>query len=78
MSCRWTDNVPKIPVRAVVVATFPMPAGLVFDWHTHTDHQLAWAASGLTVRTNAATWMLPPTRALDPLCSSRRSGSKPA
>jgi AraC-like DNA-binding protein len=42
-----------------------MPAGLVFDWHTHTDHQLAWAASGvLTVRTDLATWMLPTTRAL--------------
>jgi len=49
----------------VIVATFPMPAGLVFDWHTHTDHQLAWAASGvLTVRTGDATWVLPPTRAL--------------
>ena len=42
-----------------------MPAGRVFDWHTHADHQLAWAASGvLTVRTSAATWVLPPTRAL--------------
>jgi AraC-like DNA-binding protein/quercetin dioxygenase-like cupin family protein len=50
---------------AVVVVTFPMPAGLVFDWHTHRDHQLAWAASGvLTVRTAAAAWVLPPTRAL--------------
>ncbi len=42
-----------------------MPAGLVFDWHTHADHQLAWAANGvLTVRTAASTWALPPTRAL--------------
>jgi AraC-like DNA-binding protein len=42
-----------------------MPAGLVFDWHTHEDHQLAWAASGvLRVRTTSATWILPPTRAL--------------
>jgi AraC-like DNA-binding protein/quercetin dioxygenase-like cupin family protein len=50
---------------AVIVVTFPMPAGHVFDWHTHTDHQIAWAASGvLTVRTSSATWMLPPTRAL--------------
>jgi AraC-like DNA-binding protein/quercetin dioxygenase-like cupin family protein len=53
---------------AVIVVTFPMPAGLVFDWHTHPDHQLAWAASGvLTVRTDAAdpaTWVLPPSRAL--------------
>ena len=40
------------PSTAVIVATFPMPAGSVFDWHTHPDHQLAWAASGvLTVRT---------------------------
>jgi len=50
---------------AVIVATFPMPAGLVFDWHTHSDHQLAWAASGvLTVRTEASAWVLPTTRAL--------------
>jgi AraC-like DNA-binding protein len=42
-----------------------MPPGLVFDWHTHDDHQLAWAASGvLTVRTQQAAWVLPPTRAL--------------
>src|ERR1017187_10068675 len=50
---------------AVVVATFPMPAGTRYDWHTHEDHQLAWAASGgLTVLTSDATWVLPPTRAL--------------
>ena len=53
------------PAAAVIVATFPMPAGLVFDWHTHTDHQLAWAVSGvLTVRTRESAWVLPPTRAL--------------
>ena len=52
-------------IAAVVVATFPMPAGTRFDWHTHVDHQLAWAASGvLTVITEDATWVLPPTRAL--------------
>jgi len=51
--------------QAVVVATFPMPPGTVFDWHTHDDHQLAWAASGvLTVITRQATYVLPPTRAL--------------
>jgi AraC-like DNA-binding protein/quercetin dioxygenase-like cupin family protein len=50
---------------AVLVATFPMPAGRVFDWHTHDDHQLAWAASGvLTVRSQQTAWVLPPTRAL--------------
>ena len=48
-----------------MVATFPMPVGTVFDWHTHEDHQLAWASNGvLTVLTAAATWVLPPTRAL--------------
>ena len=48
-----------------MVATFPMPAGLVFDWHVHDDHQLAWASRGvLTVRTAAAAWVLPPARAL--------------
>jgi AraC-like DNA-binding protein len=42
-----------------------MAAGSRFEWHTHRDHQLAWAPSGvLTVVTDAATWVLPPTRAL--------------
>src|SRR5215831_19261359 len=51
--------------QTVIVVTFPMSAGQVFDWHTHPDHQVAWAAEGvLTVRTDSATWMLPPTRAL--------------
>ena len=49
----------------MVVATFPMPPGTVFCWHTHDDHQLAWAAQGvLTVHTAGKTWVLPPTRAL--------------
>lgn len=47
------------------VVTFDMPAGSVFDWHTHRDHQLAWAPTGvLSVRTAAAGYVLPPTRAL--------------
>ncbi len=42
-----------------------MPAGTRFGWHTHEDHQLAWAPRGvLTVLTADATWVLPPTRAL--------------
>src|SRR5215813_13014858 len=50
---------------AMSVVTFPMAAGKRFDWHTHSSHQLAWAASGvLTVRTQDAAWVLPPTRAL--------------
>ncbi len=49
----------------MMVCTFPMPAGTVFDWHTHDDHQLAWASSGvLTVRSGTEAWVLPPTRAL--------------
>jgi AraC-like DNA-binding protein/quercetin dioxygenase-like cupin family protein len=51
--------------QAVFVGTFPMPPGTVYDWHTHEDHQIAWAASGVvTVLTEQATWVLPPTRAL--------------
>jgi AraC-like DNA-binding protein/quercetin dioxygenase-like cupin family protein len=47
------------------VVSFPMPRGSVFDWHTHSDHQLAWAPSGvLMVRTETMAWVLPPTRAL--------------
>jgi AraC-like DNA-binding protein len=50
---------------AMVVCTFAMPPGVVFDWHTHDDHQLAWAASGvLSVRSETTAWVLPPTRAL--------------
>jgi AraC-like DNA-binding protein len=42
-----------------------MDAGARFTWHTHDDHQLAWAPIGvLTVVTHSATWVLPPTRAL--------------
>lgn len=42
-----------------------MPRRSAFDWHAHDDHQLAWAPSGvLTVRTESAAWVLPPTRAL--------------
>ena len=47
------------------VATFPMPSGTLFDWHVHDDHQLAWASAGvLTVLTDGASWVLPPSRAL--------------
>jgi len=42
-----------------------MPPGTRFDWHTHEEHQLAWATSGvLSVRTAEAAWVLPTTRAL--------------
>jgi AraC-like DNA-binding protein/quercetin dioxygenase-like cupin family protein len=43
----------------------PMSATTLFNWHDHDEHQLAWAATGvLTVLTEGATWVLPPTRAL--------------
>jgi AraC-like DNA-binding protein len=49
----------------IFVATFPMTGVTLFDWHTHADHQLAWACTGvLAVRTESAAWVLPPTRAL--------------
>jgi AraC-like DNA-binding protein len=53
------------PTQGLAVCTFLMPAGTTFDWHTHEDHQLAWASSGvLTVRSGTEAWVLPPTRAL--------------
>jgi AraC-like DNA-binding protein/quercetin dioxygenase-like cupin family protein len=59
------DEQPMHPALDLAVCTFPMPAGTVFDWHTHEDHQLAWAASGvLMVRSGTEAWVLPPTRAL--------------
>src|SRR6202046_3552571 len=60
-----TGQPPACSPDGFFVATFPMPAGTLFDWHTHEDHQLAWASAGvLTVLTEGATWVLPPTRAL--------------
>jgi len=56
---------PQQPAVRVIVANFPMPAGTRFDWHRHGKHQLAWAPSGvLTVETELATFILPPSRAL--------------
>jgi AraC-like DNA-binding protein len=54
-----------VTAPGVVVFTFAMPRGARFNCHTHDDHQLAWASTGvLTVTTGAATWVLPPSRAL--------------
>jgi AraC-like DNA-binding protein len=42
-----------------------MAAGTRFEWHAHSDHQLAWSSVGvLTVLTHGGTFILPPTRAL--------------
>jgi AraC-like DNA-binding protein len=49
----------------MTVATRPLGLGARFSWHTHPDHQIAWALTGvLTVETEASSWILPPTRAL--------------
>ncbi|HMG62825.1 MAG TPA: helix-turn-helix transcriptional regulator [Streptosporangiaceae bacterium] len=49
----------------IVVRSFPMGRGARFGWHAHDKHQLVWGAAGvLTIGTDAATWVLPPTRAL--------------
>ena len=62
---RQSSSVSPPESQAVVVVSFPMPRGSVFDWHTHSDHQLAWAPTGvLMVRTESTAWVLPPTRAL--------------
>jgi AraC-like DNA-binding protein len=50
---------------AAVVGTFLMPSGTQFDRHTHAEHQLAWASSGvLVIDTDFCSWVLPPSRAL--------------
>jgi AraC-like DNA-binding protein len=49
----------------MTVATRPLGLGDRFTWHTHPDHQVAWALTGvLMVETEASSWILPPTRAL--------------
>jgi AraC-like DNA-binding protein len=50
---------------SAIVATFPMDAGTRFEWHTHSDHQLAWSPEGvLIILTDSGSYVLPPTRAL--------------
>lgn len=51
--------------HGIAACMFPMAPGDQFDWHTHDDDQLAWASRGvISVITDAATWLLPPSRAL--------------
>jgi AraC-like DNA-binding protein/quercetin dioxygenase-like cupin family protein len=53
------------PPDGFYVVTLPMSASTRFGQHVHPEHQLAWASAGaLTVATQDATWVLPPTRAL--------------
>jgi AraC-like DNA-binding protein/quercetin dioxygenase-like cupin family protein len=49
----------------MTVTTHSMRPGSLFDRHKHVEHQVAWAPRGvLTVATEAASWVLPPSRAL--------------
>jgi AraC-like DNA-binding protein len=49
----------------MLLGEVPLPAGTWFPWHRHELHQLVWSASGVVaVRSGAAGWVLPPTRAL--------------
>jgi AraC-like DNA-binding protein len=51
--------------HAAIVCTFPMPAGRLFEWHDHDEHQLAWSPEGvLVISTEAGSHVLPPARAL--------------
>ncbi|HEY3717323.1 MAG TPA: helix-turn-helix transcriptional regulator [Jatrophihabitantaceae bacterium] len=55
----------QVGSAAVLVATFAMGPTTRYVRHVHDEHQLAWAPRGvLTVETDTATWVLPPTRAL--------------
>jgi len=50
---------------AVVVATFAMAPRATFSRHAHSEHQLAWAGTGvLTIFADDRTWLLPASRAL--------------
>lgn len=50
---------------AIVVASSTLPRGHWFPEHSHPVHQLVWSRTGvLSVRTDAGTWLLPPTMAL--------------
>jgi AraC-like DNA-binding protein len=50
---------------SVIVCDFPMTRDVRFSRHSHDEHQLAWAASGvLIVECDAGSYVLPPTRAL--------------
>jgi AraC-like DNA-binding protein len=50
---------------AAIAASFQMIPETGFEWHSHSDHQLAWAAGGvLIILIDTWSYVLPPTRAL--------------
>lgn len=54
------------PAPAAIVGTFPMPVGTRFEWHAHTEHQIAWSPEGVLVVLieGGGSHVLPPSRAL--------------
>ena len=54
------------PAPAAIVCTYPMPAGTLFEWHAHVDHQIAWSPEGVLVVVieGGGSYVLPPARAL--------------
>ena len=54
------------PAPAAIVCTYPMPAGSLFEWHAHGDHQIAWSPEGVLVVVieGGGSYVLPPARAL--------------
>ena len=65
MSPSSQSSRPNGDEQGVIVVNFPMAAGTRFEWHDHTDHQIAWATRGvLTVVIDTASFILPPIRAL--------------
>ena len=51
---------------AVLVGEFPIPAGRWFGWHSHPEHQIVWASTGVALCrvADGRTWVLPSGRAL--------------
>ena len=51
---------------AATIVTFPMPVGTRFEWHQHSDHQIAWSPQGVLVVhiAGGGSYVLPPLRAL--------------
>jgi AraC-like DNA-binding protein len=61
----------QIPIKphpalgSIAFVTYGMPRGSRFLPHTHAEHQLTWASTGLlTVEAQGSIWVLPSTQAL--------------
>jgi AraC-like DNA-binding protein/quercetin dioxygenase-like cupin family protein len=51
--------------EAIVVGTYSLESGEWYEQHTHDQHQLIWARTGvLAVKIDDAEWVLPTSRAL--------------